>query len=328
MKNPGQTREEWLLNAVGEMTALFSRNGYAVPAVRVTCGWPSRSALAAKKRRIGECWDNSASSDGVNQIFISPCLDDVAGPSGVLSTLVHEVVHAVVGIKAKHGKLFRKCAEAVGLEQHGHEHLDLVDAGACLLTLGTSTPQASSLTIDNVGAARSVTTHLLGLGHRRIALIAGATDGVTTSSCERRHGYEETLRAARVPVDENLIVPADFSLEGGAEAMERLLRLDVRPTAVFACSDEMAIGAMQVLRDAGIPVPEAMSVVGFDGHEVAEYLGLTTIRQDVLGQGERAGELLVEQLEVEDPPIRHEQYPTRLIVRRTTARPHATAHAG
>jgi hypothetical protein len=119
-----QTREAWLLAAVEQMKPLFTKNGYTVPAVRVTCGWPSRSALSAKKRRIGECWDSAASTDGLHQIFISPCLGDNedvggSGPGGVqgtLATLVHEVVHAVVGIKNKHNKVFRKCAESVGLE--------------------------------------------------------------------------------------------------------------------------------------------------------------------------------------------------------------------
>jgi hypothetical protein len=110
------TREAWLLAAVEQMKPLFSKNGYTVPAVRVTCGWPSRSALSAKARRIGECWDSEASSDGLHQIFISPCLADNIDNRGVLSTLVHEVVHAVVGIKQKHNKVFRKCAESVGLE--------------------------------------------------------------------------------------------------------------------------------------------------------------------------------------------------------------------
>lgn len=111
-----QTREQWLEKAVSLSADLFKAHGYEVPRLRVTCGWPSSGGCAAKKRTIGQCWAGEASSDGLNQIFISPWLDDVAGPSGVLATLVHEVVHAVVGLEAKHGKLFRKCATAVGLE--------------------------------------------------------------------------------------------------------------------------------------------------------------------------------------------------------------------
>lgn len=97
------------------LTPLFKSVGYEVPKVRLSCGWPSSRGISAKNRTVGQCWAGEAAADGVVQIFISPYLDDVAGPVGVLATLVHEVVHAVVGIKAAHGKLFKKCATAIGL---------------------------------------------------------------------------------------------------------------------------------------------------------------------------------------------------------------------
>lgn len=110
------TREQWLEAAVAILKPLFEGAGYKVPKVRVTCGWPSRGGISAKKRTIGQCWDTKASSDGVHQIFISPWLDAAADECGVLSTLIHEVVHAVVGIAEGHNKVFGKCARAVGLE--------------------------------------------------------------------------------------------------------------------------------------------------------------------------------------------------------------------
>lgn len=109
------TRELWLQKAVHAMEPLFSAKGYSIPAVRVSCGWPSSRGTGSKKAAIGECWDKSASSDEVAQIFISPRIKDEVDPCGVLATLVHEVVHAVVGHEAKHGKVFGKCARAVGL---------------------------------------------------------------------------------------------------------------------------------------------------------------------------------------------------------------------
>lgn len=114
--NDGMNREAWLTRGVELMTPLFEQNGYKVPPVRVTCGWPSTKGLAAKSRAVGECWSTESAKDGVNQIFISPFLDQSTPDGAVLATLVHEVVHAVVGLKAKHGKLFKKCALAVGLE--------------------------------------------------------------------------------------------------------------------------------------------------------------------------------------------------------------------
>lgn len=111
-----ETREQWLEAAVALMVELFEAKNYTVPPVRVACGWPSSRGLSAKKRCLGECWSKDASADKVAQIFISPYLDKPMDPYGVLPTLLHEVVHAVVGHEAKHGKIFGKCARAVHLE--------------------------------------------------------------------------------------------------------------------------------------------------------------------------------------------------------------------
>lgn len=110
------TREAWLLQAVALQTPLFTELGYKVPAIKVSCGWPSARGCSRKKIAIGECWDKSAASDRVAQIFISPRLKEVDTPQGVLSTLIHEVVHAVVGNKEGHNKVFGKCARGIGLE--------------------------------------------------------------------------------------------------------------------------------------------------------------------------------------------------------------------
>lgn len=110
-----ETREGWLLAAVTEMTPHFEGVGYKVPKVRVSCGWPSSGGKGKRKRTLGECWPNSAAADNVSQIFLNPMDEDAVGEQGILSTLVHEVVHAVVGNKEKHNKVFGKCARAVGL---------------------------------------------------------------------------------------------------------------------------------------------------------------------------------------------------------------------
>ena len=192
-----------------------------------------------------------------------------------------------------------------------------------IVTLGLRSPTAPSLMIDNVASARLAVGHLTGLGHRRIAIIGPVEDDPFRFSApvDRHRGYVEALEAAGVDFDPALAVPGNFSLEGGAEAMHRLLGLREPPTAVFACSDEMAIGAMQVARDAGLRIPEDLSVVGFDDHDVSEYVGLTTVRQDVIGQGERCAEVLLALLEGELDDGRDELHPTRLIVRRTTGPP-------
>ncbi len=111
-----ETREGWLLAAIALMRPLFVDKGYTVPDIRVSCGWPSSRALSAKKKCLGEAWCKTASSDKVAQIFITPWLDKPSDAQGILPTLIHEVVHAVVGNKEGHNKVFGKCARAVGLE--------------------------------------------------------------------------------------------------------------------------------------------------------------------------------------------------------------------
>jgi hypothetical protein len=115
-KSKYETREQWLLASVGLMTPLFESAGYKVPKIKVACGWPSSRGLSAKKRCLGEAWSKDAAKDGIAQIFISPWLIELDKPQGVLDTLVHEVVHTVVGNENKHNKVFGKCARAVGLE--------------------------------------------------------------------------------------------------------------------------------------------------------------------------------------------------------------------
>lgn len=103
-------REEWLMQAVTLCHDIFSAEGFALPPVRVSCSFPGGGSSL---RRIGECWPRSLSTAGVNEIYISPYLDD---PVQVLDVLVHELVHAVDDCKSKHGKEFKRIATAVGLE--------------------------------------------------------------------------------------------------------------------------------------------------------------------------------------------------------------------
>lgn len=104
-------REQWLDEAAARLAGeLFEQ--YDAPEVRVSCGWPSKAATSVSKRRIGECWDSKASADGLHQIFISPTLDKA---EDVLDVLVHELIHAIVGVKEGHRSAFRAVAVKVGL---------------------------------------------------------------------------------------------------------------------------------------------------------------------------------------------------------------------
>lgn len=107
------TRETWLHAAAREMSPVFDSVGAPLPArYRVSCGWPSVGALAKRKRRIGECWSDGASADGHTEIFVSPVLVE---PVNVLATLLHELIHAAVGLKCGHRGRFASTAKMLGL---------------------------------------------------------------------------------------------------------------------------------------------------------------------------------------------------------------------
>ena len=108
------TREQWLLDCVLALRPDFERVGFPLPEkIRASCSWPSKSALAAKTRRIGECWSAECSGDASFETFVSPVLTD---PIEVSATLLHELVHSAVGLDAKHKGPFKTCAKAIGLE--------------------------------------------------------------------------------------------------------------------------------------------------------------------------------------------------------------------
>jgi hypothetical protein len=106
-------RESWLLKCLEEFRPEFENVGFPLPEkIRASCSWPSKSALAQKKRRIGEAWSADCSGDQYFETFVSPVLHDSIEVAG---TLVHELVHCAVGLKEKHGSRFRDCALKIGL---------------------------------------------------------------------------------------------------------------------------------------------------------------------------------------------------------------------
>ncbi|MDN3360033.1 LacI family DNA-binding transcriptional regulator [Actinomadura sp. DC4] len=161
---------------------------------------------------------------------------------------------------------------------------------------------------DNEGGARTAVEHLIGLGRRRVATIAGPPD--MTAAQDRLAGYRAALTAAnRRP----LVAPGDFTRESGANAMRNLLADDPEVDAVFAASDLMALGALGALRAAGRRVPEDVAVAGFDDIELARFSEppLTTVRQPVA----EVAACIVTMLLAAEPPTAPVILPTELVVR-------------
>lgn len=201
-----------------------------------------------------------------------------------------------------------------------------------VVTVGMSFPDAPSAVINNEEAAATATRHLVNLGHRRIGLICHLPPQALDYSApiQRRKGYERVLSDNGIAIDEELIVPGNFALQGGAEAMAQLLTVGNPPTAVFAESDEMAIGALKTVRDAGLEVPGDISIVGFDDHDMAAYMDLTTVAQPAMQQGETAATLLLDQIRqiragADAGKATRVVLPTKMIVRATTG-PYRSLH--
>jgi DNA-binding LacI/PurR family transcriptional regulator len=134
----------------------------------------------------------------------------------------------------------------------------------------------------------------------------------------RKQGHETALEAGGIDIDPALHVPGNFSVTGGRDAMLALLALADPPTAVFAMSDEMAFGALMAARERGVAVPDALSIIGVDDHDLARVVDLTTVRQPVADHGSVAARLVLSVLQGDRRPHERVVRPIELVRRGTT----------
>ncbi len=188
------------------------------------------------------------------------------------------------------------------------------------VAMGEVLEGASSITVDNRLASRRAVEHLIELGHGRIGLVTGPPlpDLPTPVPEQRRLGYEDALEAAGLPVDPEIVVSGEWTAAGGTAALAALLDCSDRPTAVFCMSDEMAFGVLRAAARRGLAVPDDLSVVGFDDHDLAGALGLTTMRQAVDEMGVRAAETVLGL--IDGDPVTDLTWDVPLMVRETTAK--------
>lgn len=188
------------------------------------------------------------------------------------------------------------------------------------IDLDISDQAASYIISDNDEGARQAVRHLAELGHKKIAIIEG--EQITIPTQKRLTGYKEEMKAQNLEIKEEWIIQGHFSVQGGYDAMEELLELKDRPTAVFCQGDEIAIGAMKAIEERGLKVPDDFSIVGFDDIEISQYLNpaLTTIRQKKEEMGLEAGDMVLEMINNPGERAEPEIIETELIIRETTKR--------
>jgi LacI family repressor for deo operon, udp, cdd, tsx, nupC, and nupG len=178
-----------------------------------------------------------------------------------------------------------------------------------------------SVHIDNVGAAREATDHLIEAGHRCIGFIRGPEQSLLTA--DRELGYRKAMQAAGLELSEERIVSGNLTIEGAIEATRTLLELADRPTAIFCANDEMAMGCYHAIRSAGLRIPRDISVVGFDDVRYAAVMDppLTTVMQPAEEIGKRVMYRLFHEIRLNRSHKGHaEIVPHRLIIRRSVAR--------
>jgi LacI family transcriptional regulator len=244
----------------------------------------------------------------------------------------HETAVAVSAVR--HGNA-RPASWTSGLASHDTDGVILVTsrlttgqleqlrgAGIPLVVVDPVNPPPADL--PSVGATNwagglVATEHLIGLGHRRIAAIAGPRDFLCSRA--RTDGYRSALERAGIPFDPALVRNADFRHEGGFGRGSELLDLPDRPTAIFAGSDQQAFGVYEAARQRGLRIPQDLSVVGFDDLPVANWVSppLTTVRQPLADMGSAAAQMLGDIIDGSGLRAPRVELSTELIVRESTA---------
>jgi DNA-binding LacI/PurR family transcriptional regulator len=201
------------------------------------------------------------------------------------------------------------------------------DLGVPVVFVGSGAPGHVLVRLDDERTAREATQHLLDLGHRVVGHVTGPVvdDGPTAPSWWRRLGWARALADAGFTAEGDLEVDGRYDVDGGRASTHTLLARRPDVTAVFAASDEMAMGVVLAARDLGLRVPEDLSVVGVDGHALGELVGLTTMAQPAVRQGGAAVRLLLDRVAGQPLGPGDVVFETHLVVRTSTAPPRATA---
>lgn len=217
----------------------------------------------------------------------------------------------------------------VGLSIQLPEVDRLRDAGMPMVLVDSTAMQdVPSITVDDEGGAYAAATHVLDLGHRDVLIVAIASEATYPPGedhgvgAARLRGYDRAFRDRGVAFPASRLIVAAPTIEGGGAAFRSAWDEGVRPTAVLAMSDAIAIGVLSAARSAGIEVPDDLSIVGFDDIDVAPHLNpsLTTVHQPIRRKGEEAVRMLLTAIEGRGGQVEpdHRELATRLIVRGST----------
>jgi LacI family transcriptional regulator len=242
-------------------------------------------------------------------------MDRVASSSGyllLLSNMHGRREQAALAMRAMHGRVDALVVMAPHLNEDELAAALPVGLRSMLINTRDASGKHPSIHLDNQAGARAVVDHLVAIGRKRLVHIAGP--GANMDAQERAEAFREATARHGV---ESVIVHGDFEEESGETAIRSLLERAHAFDAVVAANDNMAIGALQALRAAGLRVPEDVAVAGFDDIPLAKHIGLTTVRVRIAELGERALSRLLGTLATGDA-AGDELHAPELVVRATT----------
>ncbi len=335
--------------------------GVSKTAVSFAFNSPERlnATTAAKIRRIAEELGYHPHADGrplapkrtmtiglltpqvLSVIFANPFYAELC--RGVAAA-TDQAGYGLLFVSPIQGSLIRAVARAsvdgfvaVGLSEDHPEIEQIRRAGLPMVIVdGSALPEHGLVESNDEVGARAAAKHLLSLGHRNFVIVGvepptmpGSvefTDAPTETVASRRlAGYRQALELAGVKLKDEQVVVGPASFDGGVAAFRRIWEDGLRPTAILAMSDVMAIGVMWAAREAGLNVPYHLSIVGFDDLDIAPHANppLTTVHQPVRPKGEEAARLLLKLIahpDYERPE--HKTLETRLIIRGSTGPAH------
>ena len=296
---------------------IAERSGYGVGTVsRVINGQPNVSDRARKRilAVMDECgYEPNSNARYLKMRSQTPVAVFVMG---VGNSMFDEVRAAIDYQQARHPKgMVFLGGELESFRASFHE----IEAPSVLVTANAEQlgfANLSSVTIDNVAAARSAVAHLLERGHRRVGIVGGNRTSGQIGELRLR-GAEQALREHGIELDyERDYEPCDFIERGGHEATLRLLERSEDLTAIFALGDVVAFGALRAIADRGLSVPGDVSLVGFDDTAFSQYAipRITTVRQDAARLAERAARILLDAMR-DGSPASHELVDFELVER-------------
>jgi len=260
--------------------------------------WYFAKALEAIERIVRE--------HGYEAVVLRP-LDSTGQPMAVADHLEHFSVKGVIIISQPPSETDIAALEKLQLPT---------------ILIDISDNRFPHVVIDDVQVGLLATRHLIAQGHSKIALLSGDPHDPKNFSTpnDRRAGYLRAMTQAGLEIRPEFQIFADFTARGADAVVTRLLVQEDIPTAIFAASDEMAMGAMGAARRLGLRVPEDLSIVGVDDHDLAETVGLTTVAQPIETMAEMAAWQLVSQMgnEAKQPSLQKHEMPVTLVVRTST----------